>query len=60
MKRRTVKIAIAGISALFMMAMMSKIPHVAAVDAGKRQVTVSVPYAHLGTFPGSALFFAEK
>lgn len=60
MKRRTIKIAIAGISALFIVAMASKPQHLAAVDAGKRQITASVQYAHIGAFPGSSLFYAEK
>lgn len=60
MKRRTIKIAIAGISALFMVALMSKPQQPAAVDAGKRQITAAVQYARAGAFPGPTLFYAEK
>lgn len=59
MKRITIKIAIAGISVLFIVAVLSKPQHLAAVDAGKKQITTSVQYAHAGAFPGSS-FYAEK
>ena len=61
MKRVTIQIVIAGISALFLsiVAVISKPQH-ATVDAGKNDVMVSVQYPQASAFPGSSLFYAER
>ncbi|MEI7482150.1 MAG: hypothetical protein WCK75_07360 [Elusimicrobiota bacterium] len=60
MKRRTIKAVLVGISAIFILAVLSRPQHLVAVDVGKQQVTISAQYACAGTFPGSQLFYAEK
>jgi hypothetical protein len=60
MKRVTIQIAIAGISALVMAAVLLKPQYSVAKETGKQQVTTSAQYACTGTFPGSQLFYAEK
>ena len=58
MKRITIKIAIAGISALFIMAGLLKPQHSTASEAGKKQAAVQYACAIGG--PVSPLFYAEK
>lgn len=58
MKRITIKIAIAGISALFIAAVLLKPQRMKASEAGKKPAAVQ--YAYAGGFPGSPLFYAEK
>jgi hypothetical protein len=55
-----IKIAMAGISALFFVAMMSKSQHQAVADTGKGQITASAQHLCAGTLSRSQLFYAEK
>ncbi|MFA6433643.1 MAG: hypothetical protein WCW52_03000 [Elusimicrobiales bacterium] len=58
MKRITIKIAIAGISALFIMAVLLKPQHLTGGEASKKQTVVH--YTSVGVFPNSPLFYAEN
>ena len=57
MKRVTIQIAIAGLSALLITAVLLKPQHLVAKESSKSQV---VQYACAGGFSGSPVFYAEK